>query len=97
MKRNLDRVFNPRSVAVVGDKKENDYMWLRSLSTFTGKLYSVQIDPKELPGIEELGVENYFSLLDIPQPIDYVIIAVPRSISLTRDSWRGFSKTQQQH
>ena len=81
MKRDLDRVFNPRSVAVVGDKKENDYMWLRSLSTFTGKLYSVQIDPKELPGIQELGVENYSSLLDIPQPIDYVIIAVPRSIA----------------
>ena len=81
MKRDLDRVFNPRSVAVVGDKKENDYMWLRSLSTFTRKLYSVQIDPKELPGIQELGVENYSSLLDIPQPIDYVIIAVPRSIA----------------
>ena len=81
MKRNLDRVFNPRSVAVVGDKKENDYMWLRSLSTFTGKLYSVQIDPKELPGIQGLGVENYSSLLDIPQPVDYVIIAVPRSIA----------------
>jgi acyl-CoA synthetase (NDP forming) len=81
MKRDLDRVFNPCSVAVVGDKKENGYMWLKSLSAFTGKVYSVQIDPKELPGIQELGVENYSSLLDIPQPIDYVIIAVPRSIA----------------
>jgi acyl-CoA synthetase (NDP forming) len=65
----------------VGDKKENGYMWLRSLSTFAGKVYSVQVDPKELPGIQELGVENYSSLLDIPQPIDYVIIAVPRLIA----------------
>jgi len=81
MKRDLNRVFSPRSVAVVGDKKNNGYMWLRSLSTFTGKVYSVQIDPKELPGIQKLGVENYSSLLDIPQPIDYVIIAVPRSIA----------------
>lgn len=81
MKRNLDRVFSPRSVAVVGDQKEIGYMWLRSLSTFTGKVYSVQIDPKELPGIQRLGVENYSSLLDIPQPVDYVIIAVPRSIA----------------
>jgi len=81
MKRDLDRVFNPRSVAVVGDKKENGYMWLKSLSTFTGKLYSVQIDPEELPGIQKLGVENYSSLFDIPQPIDYAIIAVPRSIA----------------
>lgn len=81
MRMELDRVFNPRSVAVVGDKKENGYMWLKSLSQFKGKLYSVQIDPKELPGIRELGVENYSSLLDIPESIDYVIIAVPRSVA----------------
>ena len=28
------------------------YLWLRSLSTFQGKLYSVQVDPNEMPGIE---------------------------------------------
>lgn len=77
----LDRVFNPRSVAVVGDKKANDYMWLRSLSTFRGKVYSVQIDPEELLEIERLGIENYGSLLDIPQPVDYVIVAVPRAVA----------------
>jgi len=80
-KRNLDRAFNPRVVVVVGDKQANDYMWLRSLSTFAGKLYSVQIDPAELPGIENLGIENRYSLLDIPEPVDYVIIAVPREIT----------------
>lgn len=80
-RRELDRVFNPRSVAVVGDKKANDYMWLRNLSTFRGKVYSVQIDPEELPGIERLGIENYGSLLDIPQPVDYVIVAVPRAVA----------------
>jgi len=80
-KRELDRVFNPRSVAVVGDKKANDYMWLRSLATFRGKLYSVQIDPQELPGIEELGIPNYHSLLDIPESVDYVVIAVPRTVA----------------
>ncbi len=79
--KDLDRVFNPRSVAVVGDKKANDYMWLRSLSTFRGKVYSVQIDPEELLEIERLGIENYGSLLDIPQPVDYVIVAVPRAVA----------------
>ncbi|MFC2000753.1 CoA-binding protein, partial [Chloroflexota bacterium] len=77
----LDRAFNPRVVAVVGDKKATDYMWLRSVTTFTGKVYSVQIDPAELPGIEDLGIENLYSLLDIPEPVDYVIIAVPREIT----------------
>jgi acetyltransferase len=77
----LDRVFNPRSVVVVGDKRENDYMWLRSLSTFTGEVCSVQIDPDELPGIARLGVRNYPSLLDLPKPVDYAIVAVPRAVA----------------
>jgi len=78
----LDRAFNPQTVAVVGDKQDNDFMWLKSVSTFKGKVYSVQIDPKEIPGIEKLGVENYHSLLDIPRPVDYVIVAVPRGAAL---------------
>jgi len=77
----LDRAFNPRVVAVVGDKKATDYMWLKSVTTFSGKVYSVQIDPAELPGIEELGFENLYSLMDIPEPVDYAIVAVPREIT----------------
>lgn len=77
----LDRAFNPRCIAVVGDKRANGYVWLRNMSAFTGKLYSVQIDPQELPGIQELGVENYPSLLDIPGPIDYALVAVPRAVA----------------
>lgn len=77
----LDRAFNPRSVAVVGDKMELGYMWLTSLAHFQGKVYSVQIDERELPGIEALGVKNYFSLLDIPDEVDYVIVAVPRAVA----------------
>ena len=77
----LDRAFNPRSVAVVGDKMGLGYMWLRSLSHFSGKLCSVQIDPREFPGIASLGVTNYLSLLDIPDEIDYVIVAVPSKVA----------------
>jgi acyl-CoA synthetase (NDP forming) len=57
------------------------YLWLRSMSTFQGKVYSVQIDPNEIPGIEALGVPNYPSLLDIPDEVDYVVCAVPRQVS----------------
>jgi acyl-CoA synthetase (NDP forming) len=74
------RAFNPRTVAVVGDKKAMGYMWLRSQSTFTGKVYSVQIDEQEIPGITALGVPNFRSLAEIPDEIDYVIGAVPRQI-----------------
>jgi len=75
----MDRALNPRVVAVVGDKKP--YTWLRNLQPFTGKVYSVQIDPNEIPGIEEMGVENYPSLTAIPEAVDYVICAVPRQVA----------------
>ena len=77
----LERAFNPRCVAVVGDKGESNYMWLRGQSEFKGKLYSVQVDPKEITGIEALGVKNFSSLMDIPEPVDLVIVAVPRPVA----------------
>ena len=77
----LERAFNPRCVAVVGDKGESNYMWLRGQSEFKGKLYSVQVDPKEIPGIEALGMKNFTSLMDIPEPVDLVIVAVPRPVA----------------
>lgn len=77
----LGRAFNPRSVAVVGDKIALGYMWLNSLSRFKGRVYSVQIDEHEFPGIAALGVENYLSLQDIPDEIDYVIVAVPSRVT----------------
>ncbi len=77
----LERAFNPRCVVVVGDKGESNYMWLRGQSEFKGKLYSVQVDPKEIPGIEALGMKNFSSLMDIPEPVDLVIVAVPRPVA----------------
>lgn len=77
----LDRTLNPKVVCVVGDKKAMGYMWLHAMKPFTGKLYSVQIDPNEIPGIEELGVTNYKSLAEVPEEIDYVLCAVPRPVA----------------
>jgi acyl-CoA synthetase (NDP forming) len=77
----LDRALNPRTVAVVGDARARGYRWLRSLSTFTGKVYSVQVDPAEIAGIEALGIPNYQSVRDIPDEVDYVLMAVPRAVA----------------
>lgn len=78
--RRLDRVLNPRVVAVVGDKGPG-YSWLNNMKTFQGKVYSVQIDPNEIPGIEAMGVRNYKSLMEVPEEIDYVLVAVPRPVA----------------
>lgn len=79
----LDRMFNPKVVAVVGDKGPG-YMWLHNNMPFKeqgGTMYSVQLDEKEIPGIEALGVKNVTSMKDIPEQIDYAIVAVPRHVS----------------
>jgi acyl-CoA synthetase (NDP forming) len=77
----LDRAFNPKVIAVIGDKGTNGYGWLRGQANFKGKRYSVQVDPKEIEGIKAMGVENFLSLMDIPEPVDLAIVAVPRPVA----------------
>jgi acetate---CoA ligase (ADP-forming) len=102
----LDRAFNARVVAVVGDKRHNAFIWLRGLRNFSRQLYSVQIEPKEVAAIEAMGVRNVRSLSEIPEPIDYAVLVVPRAAvpSALRDCARqqvgavtvftaGFSET----
>jgi acyl-CoA synthetase (NDP forming) len=78
---NLKRAFEPKVAVVIGDKKMGGYMWLRALKNFKGKLYSVQIDPNEIPNIEAMGIENRKSLAEIKEHIDYAVSAVPRQVA----------------
>lgn len=76
----LERAFNPKVIAVVGD---SGYLeWLRCTAEFKGKRYSVQVNPKTIARIEAMGVVNVTSLLDIPEPVDFVIVAVGRKYAL---------------
>ncbi len=76
----LDRAFNPKTLAVIGDSNRNEFQWLRAQSTFQGKLYSVQVNPESIEGIKTLGIPNYTSILDIPESVDLAIISVPRAV-----------------
>jgi acyl-CoA synthetase (NDP forming) len=80
-RRNLEQAMSPRTIVVIGDKKAGGYIWLRGQSNFKGKLYSVQIDPNEIPNIEQMGITNYLNLADVPGPIDLAITAVPRPVA----------------
>ena len=83
----MDRIFSPKVVAVVGAKQANDYSWLRAHSPLQGKVYNVNMDRSEWPGAEALGFESVASLHDIPEPVDYVTLSVPRTVvpTLLRD------------
>lgn len=76
----LQRVLNPKTVVVVGDKGPN-YQWLTNQQEFAGKVYSVQVDPRDIEEIEKRGFTNFTSLNDVPGDIDLVICAVPRPIA----------------
>ena len=45
-----------------------------------GKVYHVNVDRHEWPGAEALGFQNVASLLDIPEPVDYVTLSVPNTV-----------------
>jgi acyl-CoA synthetase (NDP forming) len=79
----MERGFYPRNVAVIGAARHNQHRWIKNHLPFHhnhGKVFHVNIDEAEWPGAEELGVQNFHSLLDIQEPIDYVTISVPRKI-----------------
>ena len=76
----LDRLFNPSSLAIIGASKNEQKgggLLLKGLITggFKGKLYLV--NPKES---EIMGLRSYPSILDIPGEIDLAIVAVPARI-----------------
>ena len=76
----IERMLNPRSIVVVGDKGPN-FQWTGAQHEFTGEVWSVQLDPREIEGLEERGITNFLSMDDVPGEIDLVICAVPRPIS----------------
>ncbi|MFC1991561.1 CoA-binding protein [Chloroflexota bacterium] len=76
----LDRAFNPQCLVVVGDRANG--RWLNVKGEYKGKLYSVQVNPETARAIEAWGVKNYTSLLEVPEPIDLVIVTAPRSAAL---------------
>jgi len=87
---NLDAIFNPRSIAIVGVSTKavsgelggNAYLEAMIACGFKGELYPV--NPK---GGEVRGLKVYPSVRDIPGPVDYVISAIPArgALQLTRD------------
>lgn len=95
-KQNLDAIFNPGSIAIVGasrDEKSVGHAILRNLAEgcvfnckyckpFKGSLYPINPNADEI-----LGVKCYPGLKDVDGKIDLAIIAVPAKIvpSVMRD------------
>lgn len=76
----LERIFNPRSVAVVGSKQIDNHSWLRTVLPFEGPKYHVNVDESEWASAAELGFPSFKSVKDIPGEVDLVIVSVPAKI-----------------
>jgi len=73
----LDRIFNPKSIAVVGvsEREYNlGYGWLHTLQD-VGFPTLYPVNPK---GGEILGLRVYPSVVDIPDDLDLAILLIPR-------------------
>jgi acyl-CoA synthetase (NDP forming) len=74
----IDRLFHPRSIAVVGEpisaKIGPGFMEAHVNQGFPGKLYA--INPKG----RVRDYETYPSLMEVPGPVDHVIISVPAKV-----------------
>jgi acyl-CoA synthetase (NDP forming) len=79
----LRPVFYPRSIAVVGassDEVKSGTQFLKALVKvgYAGALY-----PVNRSGERSCGLPAFTSLRNIPGPIDYVIVAIPRNAVLS--------------
>ena len=75
----LDYFFNPKSVAVIGASHKPGkvgYVILSNfLATFKRRVYPINPDTTPI-----LGLKVYKSVLDVPEDLDLVVIAVPAKI-----------------
>jgi acetyltransferase len=74
---NLDKIFNPKSVAIIGASDVDGSVGYAIVKNFTqlgyaGKVYLVNIRKPEI-----LGVKTYQTIGQIPEPVDLALIATP--------------------
>ncbi|MCX8197920.1 MAG: CoA-binding protein [Candidatus Micrarchaeota archaeon] len=75
--KNLDAVFNPSSIAVIGASREPNkigHVIVKNFidGGFAGKVYPVNPNAEEI-----LGLRAYRSVLDIKEKVDSAVVAVP--------------------
>ena len=73
----LDRLFSPRSIAVIGASKTVGKVGYLTLSNLVQSGFQGPIVPVNSAGGELLGLPVYKHLADYPDAIDLVVIAVP--------------------
>jgi acetyltransferase len=74
---NLDKIFNPKNVAVIGASNEEGSVGYALMKNFTESGFAGGVFPVNLKKTEVLGSKTYASVEQIPEPIDLAVIATP--------------------
>jgi len=74
---NLDKIFNPKSVAVIGASDEEDSVGHALMKNFTESGFEGRVFPVNLKKTEVMGLKAYPSVQQVPEPIDLAVIATP--------------------
>ncbi|MFW6113476.1 MAG: acetate--CoA ligase family protein [Actinomycetota bacterium] len=77
LKESLDRIFFPRSIAVVGVSSRIDNPGTLLLRALTGMGFSGELFPINPRYEEILGLRCYADIVSLPVPLDLVILSIP--------------------
>jgi acetyl coenzyme A synthetase (ADP forming)-like protein len=73
----LDYLFNPKSIAIIGASTEPKKLGNRILSNLINRKYSGKLFPINPHDKEIMGFCAYSSVVDVPEAIDLAVIVVP--------------------
>ncbi|NNG06520.1 MAG: acetyl-CoA synthetase, partial [Desulfobacteraceae bacterium] len=75
----FERIFNPRTVAIVGASEDPKKMGGWCMSSFIQGRYPGKVFPINPKSREIRGIKTYTSLNEVPEQIDLAIVVVPSS------------------
>ncbi len=76
----LERLFDPRSIAVIGASRKEGKVGHKLLSNILKSDYDGEVYPINPKGGEVLGKKLYESIEDVPGSVDLAVIVVPAKI-----------------
>ena len=74
---NLDKIFNPKSVAVIGASDEEGSVGHALIKNLTESGFAGHVFPVNLKKTEVLNLKAYQRVEQVPEPIDLAVIATP--------------------
>jgi acetyltransferase len=74
---NLDKIFNAKSVAVVGASDEEGSVGFALMKNFAESGFEGSVFPVNLKKTEVMGLKAYSNVEQIPGPVDLAVIATP--------------------